>query len=511
MRFRSAAQACRHILLEKGVNDMSLKNRFREDVFPFISALIFGLAAHMYMLTNKLPVDDDICFFFSKGATVRSGRYTLELLPLLMPDVSMPWIYGLMALLFISAAVCLTVRLFSVKSSILKLMIAGLFITFPAETGTISYMFTCAPYALALLMAIGSVYIFREYGCKLRWFICILLLVLSCGIYQGYFAFAASFCVLLLIKDLISGGKKPSAVFKDAVVMLSLLLVSAGIYGLSVVLAGKLSAVPVLDVVNKEQGLLTRIGVAYSAYMHTFFSGYFAYVNTPFSRVLHLLLAALTAAGLISFAVRCRDMRRVGLLALCVVLLPLASYCLYLLADNSYIHSLALYPFASVYILFVIVIENCLKDRRKVWRNVAAAAMALIIFTNIYFANSFYLRSQLQYENRKAFYTTMLTRVMQTEGFSAGSKLAIIGNESSLEYDHDGSFDFSSFQLPGSNITSLTHAEDIISIYLGCDIPFADEKECAALAETEEVRDMPCYPYYGSVRSVGQYIIVKFE
>ena len=145
------------------------------------------------------------------------------------------------------------------------------------------------------------------------------------------------------------------------------------------------------------------------------------------------------------------------------------------------------------------------------WRNVAAAAMALIIFTNIYFANSFYLRSQLQYENRKAFYTTMLTRVMQTEGFSAGSKLAIIGNVSSLEYDHDWSFDFSSFQLPGSNITSLTHAEDIISIYLGCDIPFADEKECAALAETEEVSDMPCYPYYGSVRSVGQYIIVKFE
>lgn len=66
------------------------------------------------------------------------------------------------------------------------------------------------------------------------------------------------------------------------------------------------------------------------------------------------------------------------------------------------------------------------------WRNVAAAAMALIIFTNIYFANSFYLRSQLQYENRKAFYTTMLTRVMQTEGFSAGSKLAIIGNVSLL-------------------------------------------------------------------------------
>lgn len=52
--------------------------------------------------------------------------------------------------------------------------------------------------------------------------------------------------------------------------MLSLLLVSAGIYGLSVVFVGKLSAVPVLDVVNKEQGLLTRIGVAYSAYMHTF-------------------------------------------------------------------------------------------------------------------------------------------------------------------------------------------------------------------------------------------------
>lgn len=105
----------------------------------------------------------------------------------------------------------------------------------------------------------------------------------------------------------------------------------------------------------------------------------------------------------------------------------------------------------------------------------------------------------------------MLTRVMQAEGFHAGSKLAIIKNESSIEHGHDGSFDFSGFQLPGSSITSLPHAEDIISIYLGCYIPFADEKECAVLAEAQEARDMLCYPYYGSVRSVGQYIIVKFE
>ena len=490
---------------------MTYKSRFYEDRVPFFSALGFGFAAHMFILTNKIPVDDDICCIFDKGATTVSGRYGLELIRFLMPDFSMPWIYGLMALIFISAAVCVTVRLFEIKNRVTQVLLAGLFITFPAETGTISYIFTCAPYALALLLTITAVYIFRVRKGWIRCTVCPLLLIFSCSIYQGYFAFAASFCVLLMIKDLLTGEKTTAEVFRSGLVMLAMLIVSAAVYGVSVVAAGKIASVPVLDVANKEQGLLLRIAVAYSAYFHTFLSGYFAYVNTPLSLVMHLLLAAVVAAGLIRYAVKNRDIRRIALLALCVFLLPLASYCLYLLADNGYIHSLALYPFASFYVLVAIVAENCLPEKPKLCGCAAPAAMAVILIVNIYFANSFYLRCFLQYQSRETFYTAMLAHVMQTEGFDEDSRLAIIGDSGALDYDYGREFDFTKFQLPGNSIMNPIHAKDFINIYLGCEIPMADDEECEKLSLSDEVENMAAYPYYGSVKNIDGYIVVKLK
>lgn len=77
--------------------------RWRGYKLPFIATLLFGLAAHAFAMTNKLPFDDEAIYLFGKGTTTESGRYGLELLRLIMPDYSMPWIYGLISLLLISA------------------------------------------------------------------------------------------------------------------------------------------------------------------------------------------------------------------------------------------------------------------------------------------------------------------------------------------------------------------------------------------------------------------------
>ncbi len=135
-------------------------SQFKRDRLPFFSSLGFGLLAYGFCMLNKIPVGDDLVGLFSKGATTVSGRYGLELLRLVMPDVSMPWIYGLMSILMLSAAVCLIVRLFEIKSQVLQVLLAGVFVSFPAEAGTMLYMFTATPYALALLLTVAGVWLF---------------------------------------------------------------------------------------------------------------------------------------------------------------------------------------------------------------------------------------------------------------------------------------------------------------------------------------------------------------
>lgn len=136
----------------------------REYKVPLAATWIVGLLAHMFMFTNKLLNHDEIVFLFGKGATLESGRWMLAATELIFPNVSMPWIYGVIALAITSLAVCLIIRLLDIRSKVLQALLAGLIVSFPAQTSIFCFMFTSAPYALALLGSVLSVYIYIYQG-----------------------------------------------------------------------------------------------------------------------------------------------------------------------------------------------------------------------------------------------------------------------------------------------------------------------------------------------------------
>ena len=489
------------------LNRDALLARWRADRLPFLAALGFGLLAHGFLLTNKIPVDDDLPNFFNKGATYVSGRYGLELLRLVMPDVSMPWIYGWMSLALLALAVCVMLRLFRIKSPALRLLLAGVFVTFPAETGTLCYMFTAVPYALALLLTVTGVALFAE-NRRGRWLLSPLLIAFSCSIYQGYFAFAASFCVILLIRALAVEGKDAKPVLLDGFRLLGMLLLALALYGLAILTAAKLLHLPLLgEAVNSRQSLPLRAAVAYSAWLKTLLRGYFAYVPSRAARLCHVLLLLTAGAALILRVRRGRDVKALGLLALCLFLFPLSCYCLYLLADNSYIHALALYPFASLYVLCAVLLDGA--ESPAPLRRTGSLALALVLAGSVYFANAFTLRAKLQYENTYALYAAVVAEVFETEGFDENARVALIGQPAAARTRFDSAFDFDAFTLPGVNITDRRQAENVIRLYLGFDLPFVSEEEQAALAESPEFAEMPVWPYAGSVQKIGDVVAVK--
>ena len=484
--------------------------QYKRDCLPFFSSLGFGLAAYGFCMLNKIPVGDDLVGLFSKGATTVSGRYGLELLRLVMPDVSMPWIYGLMSIVMLSAAVCVIVRIFAIKSPVLQLLLAGVFVSFPAQAGTMLYMFTAAPYAASLLLTVTGVWVFTSEK-KGRWFTAPLLISFSCSIYQGYFSIAASFCVICMIVLLCRSEKTALEVFRAGVRMLTMLLEALAMYGLALLIASKLLGFPLLhEVINGKQSFPLRILVAYSSWVKTLALGRFGYVHSGASRAMHLVL--LLAAGYAML----RQLRRKGsvscalLTALCLILYPLSCFCLYLLADNSYIHSLSLYSFASLYVLCAALLDGWQAKPAGALRRVTALALAVILCGNLYYANALYLRYYLRFEELKSFYTTLLTRVTDTPGYSEGDRLAIVGEAPALRYDIDTHFTDSPLILPSLELGSVDYAELIVSQYLGCDIPFASEEELRQLEADGAADTMPVYPFDGSVEKRGDLIVVRF-
>ncbi|MCR5576202.1 MAG: glucosyltransferase domain-containing protein [Oscillospiraceae bacterium] len=475
---------------------------------PFLAAFFAGLAAHGYAFSNKLINHDDIESLFGKGATITSGRWGLELVKILFPDWSMPWIYGILSLLLISAAACLMLQILDIRRPGLRLLTAALVTTFPSLTGNFCFMFTSAPYAWSFFLAVLAVRLHLD-G---RRVLAPLVLVLALGIYQAYIAVTASLFVLTMLAQALDGEKPVREIVFGGLRALGMMLFAVALYyGVTLLVlhfTGESFNTYVTDNVNGSVTLLRRIRIAYDAFFYVFSFRNFYLITSETLRYIHIVLALLLLACMAALALRTRSWLHIALLAFLTLLLPLAICCMFLIMSQQSIHTLVMYSFVAVYLLTALVLERVTPPSSPAVRALMSCLLALIAAGNIYFANMTYLKMQLQYENAHAFYTVLLTQVMQTPGFNENSRLAFLGEQSNLLHRFD-ELDTELLQGPNRDLVNIYSRENFLRLYLGCDLPFADEESLDTLREDPRVQAMPEYPYAGSVAKIDDFIVVK--
>ena len=486
---------------------LKLWQRFTQYRLPFVSSLVFGLLAHMYAFSNKLLNADEISALFSKGATVTSGRWGLEVTSWIFPNVSMPWIYGLISLLLLACAVCLTVSVFRIGSPLLQLLLAAVIVSFPAVLGNFCFMFTSAPYALAIFLAVLSVRLFTLGGWK-NCLAGVLLLAFSLGIYQAYISLAASFLVLCLIRDVLNGEESAAGVLRKGVRYVLLLVCGLVLY---------YAVTLIVDTVGGHGyqeyefmsggGILASLVRAYTSFARTIFSGYFGYVNSNLSLVIHLALLLMSLTFMVLEMRKGRDAWSVALLLVLLAVFPLSVNCMYLIASVDIIHTLVLFSFVSVYVLAVLLADRA-KGRRGLARDAAALALALVAAGNIFYCNKVYLKMALQYENAYAFYNTLMAQVMETPGFSQYTVIDFVGSEAKglKEFDE---IDTSMLTGPNDDLVNIYTRVDLMRYYMGLDL--YSYREDTVYADWYE--QMPSYPNEGSIvmRPDENRIIVKLQ
>lgn len=482
-----------------------------EYAIPALSALITGLAAYLFVFTNKLLNLDEIAGLFGKGESISSGRWALALTSYIFPDLSMPWINGMLSLIMLTAAVCLTMRIFELKSPLIRVLLAALMIAFPSQIVTFSYMFTAAPYALAVLLALLSVYAVLCCDGKYRFAVGAVLLALSLGIYQAYLAVPASFCVVYLIKRTLDGEWSVRKILRCGMGCLFYLALALVIY----------------YVVNKQTMLITHtqynsyadasfqtdassvlfgIRVAFTAFLGYFYRGYYHLVATPLSAVVHFVLLAIVGAEIFIYLLRTRDRARGALLCVLIALVPLSVNCLYIVSSQR--HTLMLYSFVAVYVLSAVAAESLMKEKHVPLRSALAAVFAVIALCNVLYANRLYLKMKLEYENAYSFYSTLTARIKETPGYSADTMVFITGDAHELLHE---STEIDTSDLVGimEGLINVYSRSDFLTYYAGFAPPTFDWAAWDASGAVAQVGDMPIYPYDGSVQKIGDFIVVK--
>ncbi|MDO5400309.1 MAG: glucosyltransferase domain-containing protein [Eubacteriales bacterium] len=500
-----------------------LWDQVRDNKAPLTASLILGWLAYGFTFANKLINHDEVYNLFSSGATFSSGRWGLEIMERIFPQVSMPWVYGILSVTMAAVAACMVCRMFHVRSRLLQCLLAGSITVFPAMTSTLTYLFTSAPYLAAFLLSVGAVYLLKKPTVWSSLF-ALGFLVLSLSCYQAYVAVAAGLLVVVLIQELLEGAEVKK-VLKKGVFYLVFLVLSLIFYMIATQLVNRLTGHSFSSYAGENMDLSLgdipgKLAAAYHSFLLFFTQGYQGIMTTALSRWMHALVLGAMAVFLLLWSRENRDWGRMALVAALTALLPLAMNCMYLFSAEDAVHTLVLYGFVAFYALAVVLAEVGLpllpasalgRILGRLALEGTALAMALILSVNVYTANAASLALHLRYENAYAFYTALAADIQLQPGFDENTKLAICGQYQSPAFYYDHFREVNNLQGTVGFFPDNYSKNRFVEYYIGFPIPFATDEETQAIKSTAAYAAMPVYPYYGSMQMIGDVLVVKLS
>lgn len=490
--------------------------------WSIVGALSGGLLAYLFAFVNKLPNFDDVVWMFVKGADLVSGRWGLIPLSLVFPDYSMPWIYGILSLLILAAGCCTVTEIFRIRTPLLQVLLSAAIVCFPSQIATFTYMFTASAYAVAFTLSVLAV---RFLQMENRWGIpaALACLVYAVSIYQAYVAITSTLLILLLVQALLQDRESAGVLLRRGVGYVIFLGAAMAVYWGITKLLWQITGTGMGDYASyafsvTPESLLEGFRLAYRSFGEVLRYGVNGLMPTFASRILHILCFLAVGLEAVLWMLRSRDPCRILLMLFLLLILPLSLNCVYLFIAPDAIHTLVLYSYAMLYVLFALVAESRLKEGwkplallRQLGREGLVLAMAVITVINIYIANEAYLNMHLAYENTYSVTNSVISMVQALPDYTREEPVAILGQYEPPEYYREHFARLDRLVATCGIKASDYSAEAFWQHYCGYPAVFATKKQRQELMQTEDYARMPSWPDAGCVRRIGDVIAVKFS
>lgn len=490
----------------------------------FISAIITGIIAHLYMFVNKLPNVDDVGAITEYGQGARVGRWFLEVLgettAELLGNYSMPLFNGIMTVFFLALSACIVVKMFEITDIGCCIFVGAVFVCFPAVITTLMFMFTAPYYGLAVFLAVLAAWCISRERKYLN--VCgVICLVLSTAIYQAYFPLSASILLAKLIQDVEK--EKP---IKRVLQYGGCFFVGLIAYFVSSMLFNRLFEVEMVSYKGADSmgqisvcTILENIPNTYKALVSLMTTGYMGLTEYRLLRILFALFIAATICVLIYKFIMLIEIKKIWraisvlVFAICY---PLAVFSLYFSGGAEGFYSIVMYPVVMFYILPVILLgevnkESVEESRKRKWcktilNYVMSLAMVGVIFLYCRFSNEYYLWMQMDYEQTSSYFTTLVTQIKESEGYTKDVDVVIVGY--SVEDDSiTGTDYFLDITLGTPNMLDCYNYRAFIQNY--CGFGQINRELETEVCTWEEVMEMPIYPEKGSIQNIRGIIVVK--
>ena len=333
----------------------------------FIFTFILGFFAYGYVFTNFTPAHDGIMTVTNDQAWQTAiGRALMQYYVRIRGVVDAPWLIGCLTLLYTAMAVYLTVKVLGIDDEPWNIFVVSsvytLNITYICSATV--YIYLLDIYATALLLAVAAVWTYgKEYNKIVQIAVSGVLLSLSMGLYQSYFAVAIALFIILFIQKVLSGESSLKELLLNAFEMLCVAEIGAILYSVTLKIVQKVTNVQPYDSYNSVSklsdlsvmGIISSIPGCYKGFYNFFFKNQ-PYANTAFM-VVNILLVVLAAIMYGYCFVKCKKTINKVFLLLAICLFPLGANCIYILTGGM-LHYLMVFSYQIFYLLLLFPLLN---------------------------------------------------------------------------------------------------------------------------------------------------------
>ncbi|MCM1100292.1 MAG: glucosyltransferase domain-containing protein [Clostridium sp.] len=495
----------------------------KEHRTAFVSAFVMGLLIHMPALLSDIPNHDGLSSMYFDQNMITSGRWFLMVACGFSSFYTIPWVIGLLGLLFLSCAAVALTDFLELKDAPAIVSVSGLLVSFPALASTFAYVFTMDGYMLALCLAVAAV------ACTKNWkkgfipgAVC---LAFSMGIYQAYLPFAILLCMYGVAMVFMDGGSLWERC-RAALRYLYMGLLGVALYyvilQVLLLIQGKeLASYQGIDGLGTGAAGWDWDGIAH---IYRDFVGFSLKGNVVFHGPLSFAACALLLCAALLAVCRLALRRKwwkcpgfFAIMAVMAVAAPFATNVILLISPELTYHLLMRYQWVVWLILAVALVSRFAGEDAKgnLLQWVGLGAALVLVFHYAVTDNIGYSNLQRKYEKTYAYCARLLDRIEQTEGYYQGIPIAMVGVVG------DDPYPVTDITLPvtsnmiGLNGDFLLYTGENYRIfmqnYLGATLNIMTVEEMGDIYYSPEYIGMESFPAESSVKIVDGIMYIKTE
>lgn len=489
----------------------------------FFATLVVGLIAHLYKITNWLPNWDSLVFRYDAQNMIGLGRWFLPCVCGLSSFYDLPFLNGIIAIVFHGfAAVCIC-KILNVQKKITAFLLGSVIVSFPTVTSVMMYNYVADGYSIAFF--ISTLAAFFMTNKKPNYILAAVLIALSTGIYQAYITVTIMLVILHMIDETIYHNASFKSILKKGICMLAAGISGVVLYGIVLKAILSISSASLLDYQGINSSLsLSNIDIIGSLYsIKETFIGCFFDVSEGLNLyiVINIFVSLFTAVHYLKYIIMNKLYKnpcKIFIIAVLGVMLIIGAGALAFANAGIDYHNLMLMGYCVFYLFFIVLYERGTNTGEKhtcikCW-TIFIAALVLIA-NQVVIANVSYHKAQIAYEKSYGVLVRIGDRIENTSGAEQCNKILVIGAlDNSKAYSVNLTPD-----ITGITDGYIIRADDetvgqsvlcsALNDYCGKNYEFVSGEDKKHLMQKEEVKRLEKWPSQNCISVIDNTIVIK--